>query len=149
MIRSCIASLLFLFSAAALAQVEIENAWSRATPPGTKIGVGYLTIRNKGASPDRLVGASSPAAGRVETHVTVRKGEVMTMQPVKGYDIPANGSFELKPAGAHLMLVDLKQPLKAGERVPLVLRFEKAGEVKTELVVTANAPASGMGHMQH
>jgi copper(I)-binding protein len=125
------------FSAAAFAQVEVENAWSRATPPGAKVAAGYLTIRNKSASPDRLVGASTAIAARVETHVLEKQGEVMRMREVKGYDVPAKGSFELKPGGAHLMLVDIKRPLKAGEKISMVLRFEKAGEVKTDLEVRA------------
>ena len=125
---------LFL-STAAFAQVEIENAWSRATPPGAKVAAGYLTIRNKSAAVDRLVGASSPAAARVETHVTEKQGEVMRMREVKGYEVPAKGSFELKPGGAHLMLVDVRRPFKEGDRIPLVLRFQNAGEVKTELEV--------------
>ena len=94
-----------------------------------------MTIRNLSASPDRLVGASSPVAARVQTHVTVREGEVFRMREVKGYDVPANGSFELTPGGAHLMLVDVKRPLKEGGKVPLTLRFQRAGEVKTELQV--------------
>jgi copper(I)-binding protein len=125
------------FSAAAFAQVEVENAWSRATPPGAKVAAGYLTIRNKSASPDRLVGASTAIAARVETHVVEKQGEVMRMREVKGYDVPAKGSFELKPGGAHLMLVDIKRPLKAGEKISMVLRFEKAGEVRTDLEVRA------------
>jgi hypothetical protein len=59
------------------------------------------------------------------------------MRQVKGYDIPANGSFELKPSGAHLMFMDIKQPFKEGEKVPVTLRFEKAGEVKVEFLVAA------------
>ena len=141
--------LAFVFPLVALGQngIEIEKPWSRATPPGAKIGVGYMTIRNKSATADRLVGGSSPAAARVETHVTVKDGDIFRMREVKGYDIPANGSFELKPGGAHLMLVDLKQPLKDGDHVPLTLRFAKAGEVKTELVVGKGASAPMQ--MQH
>jgi periplasmic copper chaperone A len=139
--------IMFFFSAAASAQVAIENAWSRATPPGSKVGVGYLTIRNKAAAADRLLGASSPAAARVETHVTEKQGEVMRMREVKGYDVPAKGGFELKPGGPHLMLVDLKQPLKEGDRVQLVLRFQNAGEVKVDLEVRGlGAPAKAHSH---
>jgi hypothetical protein len=139
----------FLFTAisfSAQAQVQVENAWSRATPPGAKVAAGYLTIRNQSASPDRLVGASSPAAARVETHTMEMKGDVMRMREVKGYEVPARGSFELKPGGAHLMLVEIKRPLKEGERVPLVLRFEKAGEVKTELAVQGMGATAPHGH---
>ena len=126
---------LALLSSPAWAQVEIENPWSRATAPGAKVGAGYFTIRNKSATPDRLVGASSPAAARVETHVIEKQGEVLRMREVKGYEVPAKGSFELKPGGPHLMLVDIKAPLKEGDKVPLTLRFEKAGEVAVQLRV--------------
>ncbi|HET7197754.1 MAG TPA: copper chaperone PCu(A)C [Burkholderiales bacterium] len=126
---------LLLAAAPAWAQVKIENAWARATPPGATIAAGYLTIRNASAKPDRLVSASSPAAARVAPHVTVEEGGINRMRPVKGYDIPAHGVFELTPGGAHLMLMNLKAPLKEGERVPLLLEFSHAGEVKTELEV--------------
>jgi copper(I)-binding protein len=115
--------------------VKIEDPWTRATAPGAKVGAGYMKITS--TAPDRLVGASTPAAGRVELHVTSKEGEVMRMREVKAYDIPAKGGFELKPGGAHLMLVDLKAPLKQGTKVPVTLRFEKAGEVKVELQVRA------------
>ena len=140
-------ALLSLVSTSVFSQVQISDAWSRATPPGAKIAAGYLTIRNQGAAADRLIGASSPAAARVEPHVTEKQGEVMRMREVKGYDVPAKGSYELKPGGAHLMLVDIKRPLKEGDKVPLVLRFQKAGEVKVDLEVKAlGAPAGHGGH---
>jgi copper(I)-binding protein len=128
-------ALLSLVSTSVFSQIEISDAWSRATPPGAKVAAGYLTIRNKSAAVDRLVGASSLAAARVETHVTEKQGEVMRMREVKGYEVPAKGSFELKPGGAHLMLVDVRRPFKEGDRIPLVLRFQNGGEIKTELEV--------------
>jgi periplasmic copper chaperone A len=122
--------LLALLATPALAQIEIDNAWTRATPPGAKTAVGYMTIRNKSAAPDHLISAASPLAARVETHVHIHDGDVMRMRQVKSYDIPANGSLELKPGGAHLMFVDIKRAFKEGEKVPLTLRFERAGEMK-------------------
>ena len=139
-------ALLSLVSTSVFSQVEIHDAWSRATPPGAKVGAGYMTIRNKGAAADRLVGASSPAAARVETHVMDKQGEIMRMREVKGYDVPANGSFELKPGGPHLMLVDIKRPLKAGERIPIVLRFQNAGEIKADFEVKALGAQKAHGH---
>jgi len=118
----------------AWAQVSVEKPWSRATPPGAKVGAGFMQLRNAGAA-ERVVGASSPVAGRVEMHITVRDGDVMKMREVKSFEIPAGGGFELKPGGAHLMLVDLKRPLKKGEKVPLTLKLEKGGELKMELSV--------------
>ena len=127
--------LLLLLPFQVLAQVEISQPWARATPPGAKVAAGYMVIRNKAASADRLVGVASVAAARVETHVTVRDGDIMRMREVKGYDIPAGGSFELKPGGPHLMFVDIRQPFKEGDRVPVTLSFEKAGQVVVEFPV--------------
>jgi len=118
----------------AWAQVSVEKPWSRATPPGAKVGAGFMRLRNAGAA-DRVVGAASPVAGSVEMHITVRDGDVMRMREVTSFEVPAGGSFELKPGGAHLMLVDLIRPLKKGEKVPLTLRLEKGGELKIELTV--------------
>jgi len=118
----------------AWAQVSVEKPWSRATPPGAKVGAGFMQLRNAGAA-DRVVGASSPVAGSVEMHITVRDGDVMKMREVKSFEVPAGGSFELKPGGAHLMLLSLKRPLKKGEKVPLTLKLEKGGELKVELSV--------------
>jgi hypothetical protein len=118
----------------AWAQVSVEQPWTRATPPGAKVGAGFMRLRNAGAA-DRVVGASSPVARRVEMHVTLREGDVRKMREVKSFEVPAGGSFELKPGGAHLMLLDLKRPLKKGEKVPLTLKLEKGGEVKAELTV--------------
>jgi hypothetical protein len=143
-----IALALMLFAGSAWSQVEIAEPWIRATPPGAKVAAGYMTIRNKSAQPERLLGGSSPAAAKVETHVQVKDGDILRMREVKGFEIPANGSFELKPGGAHLMLVDPRKPLKEGEKVPVVLKFEKSGEVKVEFEVRPLA-ASASGHHQH
>jgi copper(I)-binding protein len=135
---------LLLAAAPAYSQVQIEKPWARATAPGAKMGAGYMIIRNTGASADRLVSAASPAAARVETHVTVRDGDVMRMREVKGYEVPASGSFELRPGGPHLMFVDIRRPFKEGERIPVTLIFEKAGEVRVEFQVgRLTAPAHG------
>jgi len=124
-----------VLAATAHAQVTIERPWVRATPPGAKVGGGYLTIRNADAVADRLVGASSPAAARVELHEHVRDGEIMKMRQVHAFDVPAKDAFELKPGGGHLMFVELRQPFKEGGRVPVTLKFEKAGEISAEFHV--------------
>ncbi len=119
------------------AQVMVEQPWSRATPPGAKIGVGFLRLKNAGAAAERVVGASTPAAARVEMHVTTRDGDVMKMRQVESFDIPAGGSFELKPGGAHLMLTGLRRPLAKGDRVPLTLKLQSGGTLEIELNVAA------------
>ena len=143
--RLALASLL-LVAAPAFAQIEVHNAWARATAPGAKLGAGYMVVRNRAAAPDRMVGATSPAAERIETHVHIRDGEVMRMREVKGYDIPAGGSFEFKPGGAHLMFINIKAPFRDGVKIPVVLKFERAGEVRAELLVGRLAPPGGHNH---
>src|SRR5262249_8513782 len=111
--------LLSVLSQAALAQITIDKPWTRATAPVAK-GGGYMAIQNKGAASDRLVSASSPVAERVELHVHVHEGGVMKMREVPGgYEVPARGTFELKPGGAHLMFMDIKRPFKEGEKIPV------------------------------
>jgi periplasmic copper chaperone A len=124
----------------------ISQAWSRATPGGAKIGGGYLTIENKGAAPDRLVAVSADIADKVEIHEMTMKSGVMTMRPLeKGVTIEPGKIVKLAPGGSHLMLFDLKSPLKQGDKLPITLEFEKAGKVKLSLAVEgigAQGPAA-------
>jgi periplasmic copper chaperone A len=127
----------------------IMQAWSRATPGGAKIGGGYLTIENAGSTPDRLIGGSAAVAGKVELHEMAVNNGVMTMRPLdKGLTIAPGQTVKLAPGGYHLMMFDLKSPLKAGEKVPVTLDFEKAGKVTVTLDVEgvgAQGPAAGSG----
>ena len=136
--------LLALAATPAAAQIAVEDAWIRATPPGAKTAAGYLVIRADAA--DRLVSVSSPSAERVTTHVTVHEGDVARMREVKGYDVPAGGTLELKPGGAHLMFVNIKAPLKEGTNVPATLRFQRLGEVKVEFQVRPLVGGEHHGH---
>jgi len=115
--------------------IQVRHPWSRATPPGAMVAVGYMEIRNTGAQPDRLIAASTPVAKSVEMHVTQREGEVMKMRQVKDFEIPARERITLRPGGSHLMLVGLERPLKKGERITMRLRFEHAGELQVEVEV--------------
>jgi copper(I)-binding protein len=133
--------LLLLYASVALphshdkGEIQVRHPWSRATPPGAKVAVGYMEIRNHGRHPDKLVSASTEVAKRVEMHVTERDGEVMKMREAKSFEIPARERYELRPGGSHLMLVDLVRPLKKGERFAMRLVFERAGELEIELEV--------------
>ena len=118
-------------------ELSVRHPWTRATPPGAKVAAGYLEIRNSGRQPDRLIGASTPAAERVEVHVLIREGDVLRMREVKSLDVPARERLVLRPSGSHLMIVGLERPFVKGERVLLTLHFEKAGELQIELEVQA------------
>jgi periplasmic copper chaperone A len=114
----------------------ITQAWSRATPGGAKVGGGYLTIENKGSAPDRLIGGSADVADKVQVHEMATNNGVMTMRPLdKGLVIDPGKTVKLAPGGYHLMLLDLKSPLKQGDKLPITLEFEKAGKVKVSLDV--------------
>lgn len=114
----------------------IENPWSRATPAGAKVAVGYVAIKNTGSEPDRLVGGSSELAGRVEVHQMSVTNGVMQMRPVPdGLELKPGATTDLKPGGYHLMMMDLKRPLKEGETVKGTLTFERAGTVPVEFQV--------------
>jgi hypothetical protein len=130
----------------------ISQAWSRATPGGAKIGGGYLTIENKGSAPDRLVAGTWDAGAKVEVHEMATTNGVMTMRPLdQGLTIEPGKIVKLSPGGIHLMLFDLKNPFKQGDKVPVTLEFEKAGKVTLSLDVQslgAQGPAADRGgHM--
>src|ERR1700761_8824720 len=127
----------------------ITQAWTRATPGGAKTGGGFLTIENKGSAPDKLVGVSADVAGKVEVHQMSMDGGVMKMRPVEGgLTIDPGKTLKLAPGGYHLMMMDLKSPLKQGDKLPVTLQFEKAGKVAVTLdvqAVGAPAPSGNMG----
>jgi copper(I)-binding protein len=130
--------------------IEALQAWSRATPPGTTVGVGYLTLRNVGAQPRVLQSASSPVAAGVEFHETRRGDQGLSqMRPLGDLSIAAGSTLRFEPNGRHLMLVGLKAPLVAGQRVPLTLRFAGEAPLEIELAVqplTAIGPPAGAHH---
>jgi copper(I)-binding protein len=109
--------------------LRIEHPYALPTPPGARTGGAYLTIDNRGSEPDRLLRVATPAAGVAEIHSMTMEGNVMRMRAVAAVEIPAHATTALKPGGYHVMLMDLKQPLVAGETIPLSLTFAKAGRI--------------------
>jgi len=126
--------------------IEVVHPWARATPPAAKVGGGYAEIRNDGSEPDRLVSVTAEVAGRVEIHEMSVKDGVMTMRPVEGgVPVPADGTAALAPGGYHLMMLELKRPLKAGESFAGTMTFEKAGTIAVTFDVQAIG-STGAGH---
>lgn len=127
-----------------LGDLRIGHPWGRATPPGAKVGGGYLRIENKGSTPDRLLAAKVERAGRVEIHEMSIADGVMRMREVPaGIAIAGSAAIELKPGGLHLMLMELSAPLRQGERLSGSLVFERAGKVDVEFAVEAMGAAGG------
>ena len=99
-------------------------------------GVFYMTIHNNGSSSDKLTGVQSAACGSAELHESVMDANnVMGMQPVQGgfIEIPAGKSVELKAGGLHIMCIDKKQEFITGAKIPVVLKFEKFGDLAIEV----------------
>ena len=122
-----------------LGEIKIGHPYARATVAG-QTGGAFLKLDNAGAD-DKLLSAQTELASRTELHSMAMEGDVMRMRQVDGVPLPAGKTVELKPGGFHLMFVGLKSPLKDGDKFPMTLKFEKAGEV--EVTVNVEAPKAG------
>lgn len=129
--------------------ILVEDAWARETPPGVSNGAAYATFINEGSDDDRLIAARTTVSERVELHTHLMEGEVVMMRRVNSIDVDAGGRTALEPGAAHLMLIGLRQPLVAGQSFPLILEFEKAGELTVSFEVrrpTSSPAADPEGH---
>ena len=140
-------------SATAFAQTTVKDAWVRGTVEPQKATGAFMSITS--VQGGKLVGAQSPVAGVTEVHEMAMDGNVMKMRAVPALELPAGRAVELKPGGYHVMLMDLKQSLKAGETVPLTLTVEgKDGkretiELKVPVKAAGAAPAAKNEHTKH
>lgn len=132
---------LFIFSSPAFADVAISDVRAFETAEGMKNGAVLLTIKNTGAEDDKLVSASSDIAARTEVHEMTEENGVMKMRKVEGITVKAGETVNLKPEGYHIMVMDLKAPLKTGEKFPLTLTFEKSGNVTKDVDVVSRMAA--------
>jgi protein SCO1/2 len=128
--------------AAATGSITVVQPWARATAPGASEGVVYFDLVNCGAT-DELLGIESSAARSVEMHAMTNHGGLMQMRPVTALAIAANGRLRFEPGGLHAMLVDLKEPLQAGGRVPLTLTFRHGGRIRIEAGIRGLGPSAG------
>lgn len=146
--------------------VMVEHGWSRPTPPGVAVGVGYMAIHNHTGAAVRFTGATSEVATRVSIHETLADNGMMRMKPLPdGVSIDSGQSVEFKPLSYHLMLEGLKQPLKVGQKIPVTLKFERIPAQNAVLEVrsldnageddvgmdhsTMNHSATGHSNMNH
>lgn len=132
--------------------IEIMSPWSRATPKGASTAIGYMTIKNNGTMPDRLIGGSVDVAASFQLHSMVLENGVSKMRDLSSIDIAPGKTIEFKPGSSHAMFVNMKQPLSKGEHVKGTLVFERAGTVQIEYVVGGIGAQRGpmdMDDMQH
>jgi len=114
-------------------QVQVKDAWARATPGKAENGAAYLTIVSPAA--DRLTALSTPVANKAELHSMITEGGIMKMRDLPALDLTPGEPATLKPGGIHIMLMGLNRPLAAGESFPLTLSFEKAGKREVTVAV--------------
>lgn len=134
--------------------LHIVHPYALPSRPGITTGAVYFVgIRNGGKADDRLLSAATPVAGRVEIHrMQMLPGDVMEMREVPALDIPAGATMAMKrgaPDGYHLMLIDLKSPLKDGDRFPVTLTFERAGTHVVKVWVQNPRDPSGNASHKH
>ncbi len=137
-----------LCSAAAFAgaadTVSVHEPYVRLAPPNAPASAAFMVLRNTGAKDVRLVRADNPASRVTELHTHLNEGGVMKMRPVPAVEIKAGGETVLKPGGLHVMLIDLKAPLKEGEIVPITLGFDDGSSKRVDARVVN--PMAGTHH---
>jgi copper(I)-binding protein len=134
-------------SGLAHAEVTVKEPWVRATVAQQKATGAFMTLTSSGDA--KLISASSPVAGMVEVHEMAMEGDVMRMRAVNELNLPAGKPVDLKPGGYHVMLMALKQPLKAGDTVPVTLVIEGKDQKRETIEVQASVRALGGQMMQH
>lgn len=129
--------------------IQVVEVWSRELPPNAPVGAAFMSIENHSDTPDRLISAESSIAEVTELHAHIHEGDVMRMVKVESIDVPANGQLTLEPGGYHIMLIDLKKPLVAGEHLPLSLQFEHAGQMDVIVDIKSSAAGTAAEHSEH
>lgn len=142
MLKKLFSAVLVLAAVSAQAQVEVTDAWARATGPGQKATGVFMNLTAKKAT--RLVGVKTALTPTAEVHQMTMDKDVMKMQSVKALDLPEGKTVALKPGSYHVMLMDLKAPLAEDEHAIITLLFEDAAGVKTQQEVHAVAKKMAM-----
>lgn len=114
--------------------LTVTQPWARATPPGATTGAAYFELINAGGA-DILLRIESPVAREVEMHLSHMDGGIMQMRPMSSVNVPEHGRVRFAPEGLHVMLFDLRQPLRENQHFPMTLVFQRAGSVRVEALV--------------
>ncbi|MGF1724654.1 copper chaperone PCu(A)C [Photobacterium nomapromontoriensis] len=118
-----------------LGEIHIKHPWSKQVPPSSQVAAAFFTVMNHGDTPDELLSASSPIAGKTELHAHIHEDGMMKMRKVNEITILGNETTQLKPGGLHVMFFELEKVPALGESFPLTLHFKQAGTVNVEVKV--------------
>ena len=135
-------------------QITVVDPYVRLAPPGAKTTAAFMTLRNAGVPEAKLVSAAAPVASATELHNHINDGGVMRMRQVKEIPVPVKGEVQLKPGSYHVMLIDMKVPLKEGDKVAITLGFADGSSKTVDVPVirpTVEMMPKGMDHskMKH
>jgi periplasmic copper chaperone A len=138
-------------SAAAIAgsaeQISVQDPYVRLAPPNAPATGAFMVIKNNGDKDVKILKADNPVSKVTELHTHLNEGGVMKMRPIAAIEIKANGEAILKPGGMHVMMIDLKAPMREGDMVPMTLIFDDGSSKQFEARVV-RPMAAGMP-MQH
>lgn len=143
-----------MFSAGVLAgaadNVSVQDPYVRLAPPNAPATGAFMVIKNNGDKDVKILKADNPVSRVTELHTHLNEGGVMKMRPVPAIDIKSKAEAVLKPGGMHVMLIDLKAPMKEGDVVPITLNFDDgSSKVVDAKVVKPTAAPMPMDHMKH
>ncbi|MBS1158676.1 MAG: hypothetical protein H6R15_1095 [Proteobacteria bacterium] len=142
-----------LFSAGVLAaaadNVSVDKPYVRLAPPSAPTTGAFMVIRNTGEKDIKVVKADNSASRLTELHTHLNEGGVMKMRPVPAIEVKAKGEAVLQPGGLHVMLIDLKAPLKEGDVVPITLSFDDGSSKRVEATVQRPMPMPATEHLHH
>ncbi|KIC43803.1 copper-binding protein [Ruegeria sp. ANG-S4] len=138
----------FATTAFADSAIKVDDAYARSTGKHAKAGAAFMMIVNSGDSDDRLIGATSDVAGRVElhTHEVDDNGVAKMIHVEEGFVIPAGATYTLERGGDHVMFMGLNQPFEQDQKIPVTLIFEQAGEVEIEVPVDLDRKGGAHSH---
>ena len=124
--------------------ITVVDPYVRMAPPGAMATAAFMVLKNSGGKDAKLVKAESGVAKVTELHTHLNEGGVMKMRQVPAIDIKAKGEAALQPGGLHVMMIDLKAPLKEGDTVPITLTFDDGSSTRVDarVVRTTAAPAA-------
>ena len=142
---------LFLATTAFAEGIEVHDAYARSASAMAQTGAAFMVIHNLGGPDDRLVGAASDIAARVElhTHEEDTNGVMRMIHVEQGFDLPTDGEIILQRGGHHVMFMGLTAPLEQGDMIDLTLVFEQAGEVTVQVPVDLERMPQAGAHGGH
>lgn len=135
-----------VWAAGAADAVTVVDPYVRLAPPGAMATAAFMVLKNGGSKDVKLIKADNSASKITELHTHINEGGVMKMRQVPAIEIKARGETALQPSGLHVMMIDLKRPMKEGDKVAITLGFDDGSSKSIEAPVRMPMPMPAMDH---